>query len=342
MIDIKLKDIQLLADNYNLSIEQATYLCRKSSPYCTCGKFKKLRKGIQSPFGIYLFGRCDSKQCSPAYGKVRPDHSIKMKYLAKNGSDVYKNTLAKKGELYNKEVNSVNFKRKLLINKKYDCSKLQDNEVIELFNLFQSTRAKGADRRRKEILNRFNAWEKEFQDLILIITKGIVPTKEWLISLEDDQIQILWKRIHGINTIRNFTRVKQTRPCFFKHELLNNFHYNNKHQQQIYVRSGLEKEYVRFFETNKILWEYETIRIETIHKDGFHIPDFLIFLNNECILLEVKGSFYKQPYDEYYANKILAAIQYCNKNNIRYILTQKYPDASFDFIKNSLIDSKRK
>lgn len=342
MISIDDADIKLLANNYGLSIDHARYLCKKNSPYCVCGKFKILRNSTQSRIGVYLFGRCDSRQCNPSYGKLRPDHSLKMKYLAKNGSELYKNTLIKYGELYNKEVNSVNFKRKLLTNKNYNCSNLQDGEVINLFRIFQSNRAKSVDRRKREILNRFNNWEEEFQNLILIVTDGVIPTKEWIDSLEATQIQVLWKRVHGINTIRNSTKVKQTRPCFFKHELLANFNYNSKRQKQIYIRSGLEKEYIRFFEENKILWEYETVRIETMNKDGFHIPDFLIFLNNEYILLEVKGSFYKQPYCDYYANKILAALDYCNKNNTRYILTQKYPDSNLNFIKNALIDSKGK
>jgi Fe-S-cluster containining protein len=339
-IKTPIEDIIELATFHNLDLDTANYLCRNTSPKCKCGKIKLLVNSAQSLIGKYLKRTCGNTICEPKFGISRPEHSKKMKFLSKNGSELYQKTLMQPGKLFNTEVNSVNFKRSRLRNNGIECDFMSDDEILKAYSKFRSDYSKSVICRKKQIIQRFNNWEDEFTKLILLITNNIIPTTEWLDTLPDDEIQRLWTRIHGVNTIRNNTRIKKIRPSFFKHEILTGFKFNRKLQENIYVKSGFEKSFIEFFEETGIWWEYETIRIETINKDGFHIPDFLIEIDSELILFETKGGFYNQPLQDYYENKILAAMNYSKENGLRYILTQKNPDKDFNFIKNALIDSK--
>lgn len=149
------------------------------------------------------------------------------------------------------------------------------------------------------------------KDLILLITAGVIPTKIWVDNLPDEDLHKIWARIHGVNTIRNGTKI--LRPGWFKRDLRENFLYNTQGLTRIITRSGWETEYIDYFESNQIPWAYEKYVIETLKKDGFHIPDFEIEINGEIILLEVKGSFYNQDREEYLSNKVGAAIQFAAK-----------------------------
>ena len=283
-----------------------------------------------------MYRTCGDSKCEPNYGKKRPEHSKKMKELAVNGSSKYKNTLMKKGERFNKEVNSTSFKRKRLIKHGYDVADKTDEQIAELYSVLLSNFNKSLYTRKRSIVSNYVSWEQEYKDLILVVTKGIVPTEAWINTLSEDNINELWSRIHGINTIRNWNKVKKTRSNFFKQSHLTGFKHNKK-QESIFVKSGLEKEYVEFFETEGFEWEYETIIIETLKKDGFYVPDFLVKIENRTIILEAKGSFYRSNIQDYIENKVKAAQEYCKEHGYEYVLTQKRPDKQLNFIKYALI-----
>ncbi len=333
-------DIQRIMDHYQLPVDQIFYLLRNKSAYCKCGKFRLLKSSKQSRIGKCLYRCCGAKECEPNFGKLRPNHSVIMRDRVINGSIEYRNTLLKPGIVNNPEVNSLQFKRKRLIKHGRYIDTMTDDDVLKEYSNLLSHLSTNRIRKRNDIVFRYNNWEQEFKDLILIVTNNIIPSIEWLGTLNEPEINRLWARIHGINTIRNNQRVNSTRKHFYKHEIISGFEHNTANQTRVFARSGLEAKYIKFFEENSIPWEFETIRLETIQGDGFHVPDFLIRLHNEIVMLETKGTFYWQPYDEYYSNKILAAINFCKQKGYRYILTQKEPDVELKFIDNSLLNIK--
>lgn len=333
-------DFEIVADYYKISVDDCKYLCRKTSPICKCGQYKLLKNSKQSKIGCYFYRCCGDTKCEPNTGLSRPEHSKKMKLLVSSGSQKFKDTLMKPGCLFNQEVNGLNFKKKRLQRHGIEINGLSPSCIEKEYSLLLSKFNTSISRKKLDILNRYIRWEDEFKQLILIVTNGAVPNRNWINDLDESELKYYWTRIHGINTIRNWTRVKQTRNTWFKSEFISGFKYNTKNQTEIFVKSGLEKKYVEFFERNKIYWEYETLFLENTDKSGFHVPDFLVELDGTKCILELKGSFYRQPFEEYYSKKILSAINYAKNNNWNYILTQKNPDMRYTFITKSLINLK--
>jgi len=315
--------MQTIAEQMNVSQEQFDYLTRgNKSPFCKCGAIRLIKKSKQSKIGLYLYRTCGRTECEPHYGKKRPEHSKIMKDMVINGSDAFKATLMKKGNLFNPNVNGISFKQKRLERHGIFC---EDSQIEVEYSKLLGNLITSISRRKRDIVSRFNQWESEFKQLILIVTDGKTPSKEWIDALPDDEINIIWKRIHGINTIRNWSKTKSTRNTFFKQELLSGFIYNTKKQDSVFTRSGLEKEWIIFFESNKIPWCYEPFVIESVKKDSFHLPDFLIEINGSKILLEAKGGFYNQNITDYIENKVAAAMKFAAENGLSYILTQQKP-----------------
>lgn len=321
-----------------MPITDTEYLCRNKNIYCKCGKLRSTQLSPQSKIGVCLYRTCGDTKCDSKYGIKRPEHSLVMKNQVINGSEKFKRTLIKPGDLHNKEVNSINFKKKRLISHNISVANKTNDEINNLYSVLLAEFNTSISRRKSDIISRYDGWEEQYKLLILLITNNVIPTDSWLDSLTDKEIDIIWRRIHGVNTIRNFTRIKSSRSKWFKQELLSNFKYNTKQQESVFTKSGLEKQYITFFEDNHIPWEYETIVLETINKSGFYIPDFLIKFQNNTILLETKGSFYRQNIIEYINNKVQAGINFCKEHGYVYVLTQKNPDINGNFIKYSLIN----
>lgn len=328
--------IQEFAKLRNISIEDAEYMSKRGnhSIFCKCGKYRKVQKSSQSKIGMMLALTCGDRECHAGFGKKRPNHAILMKSLAVSGSEEYKSTLMKSGKLHNKNINTIEFKRTALAGKMIDVAGKSDKEIEDLYSAMLSERMTSVSRRRLEIVARYNRWEPEYKELIERVTFGI-PTSEYVNSLTDEEVQRVWARVHGISTIRN--GIKVCRPGWFKRILKTDFKYNFNQQARVITRSGLESDYIDYFEKNEIPWAYEPYVIETMDKSGFHVPDFHIKMNEEDILLEVKGGFFNQEKEHYIKNKVAAAMNYAKSNGMRYILTHKTPEK---FMTSAMINIK--
>ena len=166
---------------YNIGEYEVDELLKGASPFCKCGKFKKIAKYPRSKIGIrYSNCGCGAKECNPNYGKKRPKQSEIMKGLVINGSEAFKATLMKKGQLFNKDVNNPIFKKKLLEKKGIDCEGLNDFEIEGKFTIYAGGRQKNVQFRKRQILKRYSFWEDEFKILILLVTEQNIPTENWL------------------------------------------------------------------------------------------------------------------------------------------------------------------
>jgi hypothetical protein len=332
-------DLERFAKKNSLTLEEATYISRGKHIFCSCGNFKKIFNSPQSKVGKALFRTCESVQCQPMYGRKRPAHSEKMKNLAISGSERYRNTLMQKGKKYNHEVNTVAFLKKKLTKKGYNVENLSDVEVKKLNSQYESEKVKSRGLRTKTIMRWLQTWEKEFLTLINHLF-DISRATQILGTLSDSDFSRLYLRLHGIKTLRDASRAAKTRKGWFKSEKKQGFKCNTQGKEFVITRSGLEGVYIDFFEANNIPWAYESCIIETIKKDGFHIPDFLIEVNGLPIMLEVKGNFYRQEITEYFQNKVEAAKKYCQQRNIRYVLTTcQKPDPNMQFLELAMVDT---
>lgn len=330
-------NIEELSKHFEMSINEVKYLLRQKDPFCKCGKLKKLFKSPQSKIGKALYRTCGAPKCDPKYGIKRPKHSAYMKELAANGmNEAYNRTLMKKGKLFNKEVNTINYKRKILANKGYDVKEATEDDILQLFFAYSSKNMKSTKFRIKKILTQYNNWEQKYKDLILIITHKD-PNEIDFTSLTDDEIERMFKRIHGINTIRNWSNVKESRTTFFKRIYLDNFKYNAAGQKSVVTRSGLEAVYINYFENNAIPWEYETLILNNTDNSGFHTPDFIITYENQKMIVETKGDFFRQDFDDYLEKNIKACFTYCKEHNMKYVLTTVENPEKKSFLEHALI-----
>jgi hypothetical protein len=332
-------DLERFAENNSLTLQDATYISRGKSIFCSCGKFKKIFHSPQSKVGKALFRTCENAQCQPMYGRKRPAQSEKMKHLAVSGSEIYRNTLTQRGKKHNHEVNTVPFLKKKLTKKGYDVENLSDVEVKKLNSQYESEKVKSRTVRTKVIMRWLQTWEEEFITLVNLLF-DVSHATQILDTLSDLDFSKLYLRLHGIKTLRDTSRASKKRKGWFKSERKQGFKCNTQGKEFVITRSGLEGVYIDFFEENNIPWEYESCIIETIKKDGFHIPDFLIEINSMPIMLEVKGNFYRQEIAEYFQNKVEAAKKYCQQRNIRYVLTTcQKPDLTMQFLELAMVDT---
>lgn len=267
--------------------------------YCKCGNIRPFREKRMSWF-------C-SKECNPAFNRKRPEHS---KFMKENHRDI--SSCFKKGRS-NTFVNSIDWKIKVLKNGGLITQEadFNTNKITEIFSKYLSDRIKSIPYKKriiKRILSNDN-YNKHpnFHGL----TKDDID-----IMLEDD-VEKLMYTYNSIKTLNNRTDKCGARS--FKREMITNLIYNMR-VTAVYAKSSYESNYIRAFEKNKILWEYEPIRIQA--GNGHYTPDFLFIHNNKKYLLEVKGYFTSNEQKEKYFNtKLKYAIEYCDNNNIVFLFT---------------------
>ena len=299
-----------------LTEEMYQYLGRGKKQYlCSCGNYRILWISKQSKIGKMLGRACGRPECDPKFGRKRPRQSKIMKALAADPkNNEYRNTLMQKGKKKNPKVNTIEFKRKVLQNCDIDVRELGSKSVKERYSLYLSDRNKSVERRRKQILNSYLKWDPAYKELIVLVTKE-VPTLEWVSSLSDFEVHRIWKRVHGISTIRNWDKISESGRGFYKRKLVAGLKFNTQRKTSVVTRSEAEEKYINLFEKNKIPWSYEELRIETIMKDGFYKPDFIINHKGQKYLIEVKGkNWYRQDKDTYIKNRCYAAHKYATQH----------------------------
>jgi restriction endonuclease len=91
-----------------------------------------------------------------------------------------------------------------------------------------------------------------------------------------------------------------------------------KNKTIIKYRSSWELRSIEFLEINKIYYEYESFYIPRI--DGkVYLPDFLIEIDKQLILLEIKGFIRGISGKHNEKIKIDSAKKFCEQNNMQYV-----------------------
>jgi hypothetical protein len=252
---------------------------------------------------FYLYRCCGNKKCEPNYGIKRPKHSEIMRAKAKDPSnEKYLTTLMKKGEKFNEEVNSTEFKRKQLKNKGFECSGLSDDEIEKEFSRFLSNRFKS----RKSISSRLiKLCDKH--ELWHIFDKNEIENID---TVSEDRFAELKYSLHSWHHEFYCSEVCVARH--FKRILMDGLKYNDRGITCVLTRSSYEANYISFFEKAGIRWDYEPFRIN-LDNGGKYKPDFVVWYNGKKYIVEVKGFILKDG-EKYMQYKLNAAFDYCCKN----------------------------
>jgi len=288
-----------------MSIDDATYVLRNKNPRCKCGDFKKTMNSPQSKVGQALYRNCGKIKCEHNYGKKRPEHSQYMKKLAKSNNTRYTATLMKKGQLFNKEVNSVSFKRKFLSNKKIETEHLNDNEVLKVFADYKSKLVKSREYRTKEIISFFKKNTKQELD-IQKINK---------LSVEQfNRLFYLYKSEHH----DIFCSAVCNAKCY-KRSLLTDLKFNIRGLTSVYTRSSYDTNYILYFEKNKIRWDYEFKNFRLPAKK--YKPDFYVNYNQNKYIIEAKGFLLDEK--EYFDLNVYPLLNIISPLGVKYIFSYK-------------------
>ncbi len=309
--------------------EEATVKLLKNRPesylLCACGDFKKIYYVNKKYLSAYKC--CGRKECEPNYGKLRPEHSTLMKEKAKESGTVYSKNLMQKKQIFNKEVNTIAFFEKQMINAKFPYEK---DKIMKCYGKFRSGINRSSSYRLKRISTIFNKANDFWKEIILEIL-GFDPSQEDIVDV--DKTYLL---LHGIQSQMNMEKkIKTGTNSFYKREVVSDLKYHKKGVTCVITRSSTEAKYIRLFEKEQICWDYEHILIRS--KYGLYKPDFEILVDNQKYMIEVKGTFYRTTKEEYFTKKIIPALEYCKKNNMVYCLTFLQNPKNLGFLKTTRI-----
>jgi len=291
----------------------------------TCGKVitERTAKGN--------FKRYCRPECSPSYGKRRPNHSAVMKKRAVEGR---LGGLMKKGMHHNKGVNSVDFKLKCMKGSSwFDYDESQSLESN--YSRYQSSKNLLTTTKIKRACNFFSKMDEDLRNLYLAVYALDSITLESAFS--DKAYRLFW----GLRTIHYNRRSPRASVTNFKATTIHNLSYNMSGARSMYVRSGYEARYVRLFERMHIPWEYEKITILSLSKAHHYTPDFYIEYGGNKYIIEVKGSmtFYTETEaKEYLEDKIAAAVDFCKNRGWHFILTfTAKPSSDMSFLLDEIV-----
>lgn len=271
--------------------------------FCKCGSPNRIIKSVQSSLGCYVYRCCGQTKCEMNYGKTRPAHSALMKKLAADGTnEKYMATLMKKGELFNKEVNSISFKRKKLSNAGYDVDNLSDDEVVKLNAKRWSDHQLTPGFIGKRVIKLIN--NHGLHDIFSNVTYEDILKMS---PTELADIRYKWYSWHHV-----FYCSENCVAKYFKRTVKTNLKFHIRKLTEVKTRSSYESSFIDFFEENQIKWDYESFRI--ILPKGSYKPDFIFEYENQKYILEVKGFLLAKNKVEYLTTKINAAYDYAKNN----------------------------
>jgi len=295
-------ELEEFCQHHNISLDQGEYLSRGGKNIrCVCGQFKKIITQKQSKINLALYKCCGDTKCEPNFNKKRPAHSKFMKNLAlSKTNEKYTSTLMKKGELFNKKVNSDEFKIKILMkNRSYN----PNEDIKTQYSRYLSNRMNLKSTRIKMILD-FN----KKHDIV-----GL--NKKQLEALSDDEFLIQfynYKSKHHEIYCKDKCGAKH-----FKRSLLLSLKYNIRGLTSVYTKSSYETNYINYFEKNQIPWDYEfeKFKLDTCS----YTPDFLIEYDKKKYIIETKGFLLNE--ESYFENKILPLKNIVSKYGIVLVFT---------------------
>jgi hypothetical protein len=289
--------------------------------YCKCGKPKRLvinKKQNWTSLDYY----CGESACNRFYGVKRPDHSLYMKALAKDETSNFAKNLIRAGELFNKNVNSIQFLRKKLQNKGYNVSDISDDSVIAMNSSYEKD--KNLSRSCLEATIKTYIEKYKWDSLVEFVNNRNVSD---LSNDEFSKVVALWRSMYHEVFCSDVCGAKH-----FKRQILTDLKYNRRGKVSVKTKSSYETNYIMFFEGVGIKWDYEPVKIKCVDGFSYYKPDFWFIYNERQFLMEVKGYLIKNNLEKYLKNKINAGYKYANDNGMSFVFTYDGFPSSIDQI----------
>lgn len=278
----------------------------------------------------YRFDFC-KRQCMYSYnmnhyGKKRPEHSKKILEHFSNG------TYEKFRATNNINMNTSDFKKIRLTNHRID---FDDTNFEEKYTQLLRDVQAGPEHWRRTLLSSIKIAEwKEYQEYFLIGYD--ILTEELINNMTEEELREWYARYNSLKT----TIAYENNPSMgrTKSERLEGLEFNKRGLTSIYIRSSYEKNWVLFFEENKIQWDYECFKMSD--GDILYVPDFFITMNDKEYIIEVKGFVPESWVDAVY-KKALLGVQYTNDNNMYYCFSfDSTPKSSQEYFDSIVLNEK--
>jgi hypothetical protein len=213
-------------------------------------------------------------------GKRRPDHSKKLKGRPnlKNKKDNWTD----KRKSYDKEFNTTDWKRLVLSNKGYFLDGVSNENVDKIYSQFRRKIVNSDEYKLSKIQNFWNkeAYKKYYD-------------KDILKNLTDSNLDEAYKIINSIiGTYHSIMGSNSMGNPIFKRTEFNNADFKKCLNTEPFItRSSLESEFIeKIIKPNENIlesWSYENVTICIGSK--LYTPDFIINIDNEEYLIELKG-----------------------------------------------------
>ena len=214
-----------------------------------------------------IFGKGTSTR-----GKKRPDHAIKISKKLKG----IKRTEEQR-QRYEKRLQGIDFKNTFLKNKNIITDGYSDATIREAYSKYQSEDRKSFEYKKRFCLKNYIKYNIE------------ELSEDMINNFSEKEIQALFSELMSEKSsiaMKNNPTMGNSIP-----HIISNIKYNRENLTEITVRSGMEKKIALLFETNKIPWSYETLKINYFYEfDRRYIIDFIFELNGIEMFFEVKGS----------------------------------------------------
>jgi hypothetical protein len=266
--------------------------------------WKKTRFGWEEKLVGYMRG-------TAFRDKKRPDHAKHMKIKIK-GIDRGDNFRKIKSE-QNKHIN---FKKMFLINKNISIDGLSDEEVYKLYSNYQSIYRKSCEYK----INKINNFLKNKKYINNPLYKDFYEKYYNTEITCDNHTNPFVKMMSIISHTSMLNNSNMGKTKFFKNGFITVKNCLNK--KIIRYRSSWEEDTIKYLETTDVKYEYEPFYIE-LPNGKTYLPDFLIYMNHEKILLEIKGFIRGKIGKDGENIKIETTKTYCKNLGIRYVYLTK-------------------
>jgi hypothetical protein len=215
-------------------------------------------------------------------------------------------------------VNTERFKETVLRNKGIIA-----DDISAAHSKLLSENAVSRKVRTKQAVTKFDKWGDEFKELAKICCSIDNITAAWLDSLPMTEFNKYIGILHGIQTSVNMEKHRNAgRNKQYIRVEMNDLKFNMRGITTVLTRSKLESQYIELFESLSLQWDYEWVTLPKVDNSGVYHPDFLLKFGNETYIIEVKGDWYHSDKDDYFANKIGAAVNYANEH--KYLVCVSY------------------
>lgn len=238
--------------------------------------------------------------------KKRPEHGVKV---SKKLTGIDRGN--KWRELKKLQNKSIDFKITFLKNKNIEVKSLSEAEIIQIYNNYISS-VRSSIEYKKQKLKKFLSSDKYNQ-----YTQKQKIMSDNFDELSEEEILNRHKIMMSIISHESMKHNKNMGSTkFFKRGILKVKYCKNR--SKIHFKSSLERDFIIMLESINQTYEYESLLIDKIN-GGIYIPDFVLEIDNEKYIIELKGFVRGDEGKKSEKEKIKSAVKFILNKAYKYI-----------------------